>query len=100
WTVFGRGLHHSMASSSAWALQWESIRREAEERGFEFSPINMRYLHHAADDSRRLALDMADLLYEGDCEYMRVVTSGRSVPEQQELIDDMDREGMDVRWER
>ncbi|KAG6847598.1 hypothetical protein H0H93_007125 [Arthromyces matolae] len=98
--LFGRGLHHSMASSSAWALQWESIRREAEERGFEFSPINTRYLHHAADDSRRLALDMADLLYEGDCEYMRVVTSGRSVPEQQELIDDMDKEGMDVRWER
>ncbi|KAG6834439.1 hypothetical protein H0H93_009619 [Arthromyces matolae] len=98
--LFGRGLHHSMASSSAWALQWESIRRECEERGYEFSPTNTRYLHHAADDSRRLALDMADLLHEGDCEYMRVVTSGRNVPGQQDLIDDMDQEGMDVRWER
>ncbi|KAG6834748.1 hypothetical protein H0H93_007634 [Arthromyces matolae] len=98
--VLGRGLHHSMASSSAWTLQWESIRREFQERGFELSPINMRYLNHAVDDSRRLALDMADILNEADCELMRVVKSGRSVPEQQELIDEMDREGMDVRWEQ
>ncbi|KAG6834552.1 hypothetical protein H0H93_008983 [Arthromyces matolae] len=98
--VLGRGLHHSMASSSAWTLQWESIRREFQERGYELSPINMRYLNHAVDDSRRLALDMADILNEADCELMRVVKSGRSVPEQQELIDEMDREGMDVRWEQ
>ncbi|KAG6847058.1 hypothetical protein H0H93_010414 [Arthromyces matolae] len=98
--VFGRGLHHSMASSSAWSLQWESIRRECQERGFEFSPTNMRYMNHAVEDTRRLALQMADLLHEGDCEHMRVVTSGRVVPEQQELIDEMDREGMDVRWEQ
>ncbi|KAG6847709.1 hypothetical protein H0H93_006402 [Arthromyces matolae] len=98
--AFGRGLHHSMASSSAWALQWESIRRECQARGFELSPVNARYLHHAVDDSRRLALDMADLLNEGDCEHMRVVTSGRSVPDQQDLIDEMDQEGMDARWER
>ncbi|KAG6818236.1 hypothetical protein H0H93_006624 [Arthromyces matolae] len=98
--AFGRGLHHSMASSSAWALQWESIRREFEERGFELSPTNTRYMHHAVEDSRRLALEMADLLNKGDCEHMRLVSSGRSVPDQQELIDEMDREGMDVRWEQ
>ncbi|KAG6828738.1 hypothetical protein H0H93_014765 [Arthromyces matolae] len=97
--VFGRGLHHSMASSSAWALQWDSIRRECQERGFELSPTNARYMNHAVDDSRRLALDMADLLNEGDCEHMRVVVSGRNVPGQQDLIDEMDREGMDDRWE-
>ncbi|KAG6847500.1 hypothetical protein H0H93_007692, partial [Arthromyces matolae] len=98
--VFGRGLRHSMASSSAWSLQWDSIRREFQEHGFELSPVNARFLNHAVDETRRLALDMADLLNEGDCEHMRVVASGRSVPDQQELIDEMDQEGMDVRWEQ
>ncbi|KAG6834709.1 hypothetical protein H0H93_007876 [Arthromyces matolae] len=98
--VLGRGLHHLMASSSAWSLQWESIRRECQERGFELSPANARYMNHAVDDSCRLSLDMADILNEADCELMRVVKSGRNVPEQQELIDEMDREGMDVGWEQ
>ncbi|KAG6818413.1 hypothetical protein H0H93_005184 [Arthromyces matolae] len=98
--VFGQGLEQFTTHASAWSLQLESFRREFQERGFEPSSRGARFFDHVVEESRRLALHWGDVLNAGDCEHMRSVTSGIHMPSQQELIDEMDKEGMDVRWEQ
>ncbi|KAG6818524.1 hypothetical protein H0H93_004294 [Arthromyces matolae] len=98
--VFGRGLKQFTTHASAWSLQLESFRREFRERGFEPSPMSTRFFDNAIEESRRMALYWGDVLNEGDCEHMRSVTAGVGVPSQQDLIDKMDKEGMDARWEQ
>ncbi|KAG6834905.1 hypothetical protein H0H93_006535 [Arthromyces matolae] len=98
--VFGRGLEQFTTHASAWSLQLESFRREFQDRGFEPSPMNARFFDHVVEESRRLSLYWGDVLNTGDCEHLRTATSGISLPTQQDLIDEMDKEGMDVRWEQ
>ncbi|KAG6818282.1 hypothetical protein H0H93_006298 [Arthromyces matolae] len=98
--VFGQGLEQFTTHASAWSLQLESFRREFQERGFEPSSRGARFIDHVIEESRRMAVQWGDVLNAGNCEHMRSVTSGVSMPSQQDLIDEMDKEGMDARWER
>ncbi|KAG6847474.1 hypothetical protein H0H93_007889 [Arthromyces matolae] len=98
--VFGRGLKQFTTHASAWSLQLESFRREFREHGFEPSPMSTRFFDNVIEESRRMALYWGDALNEGDCEHMRSVTAGVGMPSQQDLIDEMDKEGMDARWEQ
>ncbi|KAG6850013.1 hypothetical protein H0H93_002462 [Arthromyces matolae] len=98
--VYSQHLNQALGFMSVQVIRLESLRKELRDRDIELSPTSKLFLDNTIEGSRRLVLHLSSVLYLGSCEYMEQMFAGGSIPDEQSLIDGMDVDGFDVKWER